>query len=551
MKILNNHLIVICKNSYALALALFLLSLTLSAQDPYITTWKTDNPGGTNNSSILIKTYNMPGYNYDVDWDNDGVFDQFGITGGVIHDFGTPGTYTIRIQGDFLGIRMSTSADNLKLISIDQWGDIEWEYLYGAYQGAENMIYNATDAPDLSNVTNLSSMFEGATNFNGDLNNWDVSNVTHFSYMFSNAAGFNGNISDWNMVNAKYLSGMFNGAISFNRNIENWDVSNVYYFRSMFAEATSFQGDLENWVVSNANSMKSMFFRASSFNGNIENWDVSNVNEFSSMFSEASSFDRNLGNWQLYSGAHLPGMFSNSGMSVTNYDNTLIGWSTQSVYNRDLGAHGLKYCNGQSAREFLILANDWTINGDTYDCSVLPVDFIDFSGIQNNDKINLRWSTAQEINNKGFQIQKLGPDHQWENLGFVPAQSDEQSGTKYYKFLDYQPESGLNIYRLRQEDLDGTTSYSKTISIIFLDGTQYVNVFPNPSHSKFVYANFPHGGNYQLQIKNTLGHVVSNQTINVADRNKPIMINIPQSGIFYLNFSNGTSSFSKKVIILD
>ncbi len=65
--------------------------------DDFVTTWKTDNAGISNSTSITIPTTGT-GYNYDVDWNNDGTFDEFGITGSATHDFGVAGTYTIRIQ---------------------------------------------------------------------------------------------------------------------------------------------------------------------------------------------------------------------------------------------------------------------------------------------------------------------------------------------------------------------------------------------------------------------------------------------------------------------
>ncbi len=53
---------------------------------PFITTWKTDNAGTSGSTSITIPTTGA-GYNYDVDWNNDGTFDEFGLTGSVTHDF--------------------------------------------------------------------------------------------------------------------------------------------------------------------------------------------------------------------------------------------------------------------------------------------------------------------------------------------------------------------------------------------------------------------------------------------------------------------------------
>ncbi|MCG8702291.1 MAG: DUF285 domain-containing protein, partial [Bacteroidales bacterium] len=64
----------------------------------FITTWKTDNDGTSGTTEITIPINSSYTYNYDVDWDNDGVFDETGLTGSVTHDFGTAGTYIIRIQ---------------------------------------------------------------------------------------------------------------------------------------------------------------------------------------------------------------------------------------------------------------------------------------------------------------------------------------------------------------------------------------------------------------------------------------------------------------------
>ncbi|MCB0520515.1 MAG: hypothetical protein KDD27_16365, partial [Saprospiraceae bacterium] len=73
----------------------------------FVTTWKTDNPGSSGPTSITIPTQLALSYNYDVDWNNDGIFDQTGISGDIVHDFGVAGTYTIRIRGTFPAIDFS------------------------------------------------------------------------------------------------------------------------------------------------------------------------------------------------------------------------------------------------------------------------------------------------------------------------------------------------------------------------------------------------------------------------------------------------------------
>ena len=74
-----------------------------------------------------------------------------------------------------------------------------------------------------SNVTNMFSMFDGATNtFNQPLDKWDVSNVTDMSYIFEEAKKFNQPLNNWNISKVTSMSGMFKKAISFNQPLNNW-----------------------------------------------------------------------------------------------------------------------------------------------------------------------------------------------------------------------------------------------------------------------------------------------------------------------------------------
>ncbi|MFK7831632.1 MAG: BspA family leucine-rich repeat surface protein, partial [Winogradskyella sp.] len=226
------------KNLFLIQLIFVLiLSTSLFGQTRFITTWDTTNPGTSNSTSITIPTIGA-GYNYDVDWNSDGTFDEFGITGDVTHDFGAPGIYTIRIRGSFPRIYFNNSGDKDKIITIARWGAMSWTSMENAFYGCSNLIINtaAPDAPDLSLVTSMSGMFRDATNVNGAAAHWDVSNITDMSNLFRNALNFNQNLSAWNVSNVTNMSNMFNSNTNFNTNLSAWDVSNVTNMTDMLLD---------------------------------------------------------------------------------------------------------------------------------------------------------------------------------------------------------------------------------------------------------------------------------------------------------------------------
>jgi hypothetical protein len=97
----------------------------------------------------------------------------------------------------------------------------------------------------------------------------------------------------------------------------------------------------------------------------------------------------------------------------------------------------------------------------TYNVVVLPVELLNFKGTNKDNTNVLTWTTATEINNKGFQIERQNPtEDKWDILGFKTANNKAST----YQFTDNTPLS-VSYYRLRQIDNDGTETLSKIISI--------------------------------------------------------------------------------------
>lgn len=87
---------------------------------------------------------------------------------------------------------------------------------------------------DVSEVTDMTGLFEELVTFNGDISEWDVSNVEIMSDMFYNCRSFNGDITKWNTGNVVYMNGMFYGCTKFNRDISKWDVGRAKESKTVF-----------------------------------------------------------------------------------------------------------------------------------------------------------------------------------------------------------------------------------------------------------------------------------------------------------------------------
>ena len=263
------------------------------ARSDFVTTWQTTTAG----ESITIPVGGATG-TYTVHW-GDGTVEA-GVSGDRTHAYRDAGTYTVKISGDFGRIFLNSQQPNAnRLASIEQWGDIRWESMNSAFNGASNMVYRATDVPDLSRVTDARYMFYRAESFDGNLSGWDVSRVTDMFGMFWRASSFNGDLSGWDVSRVTDMALMFTHAASFNADISGWDASRVTDMTSMFWRASSFNGDLSGWDVSSVARMAGMFAQASTFNSDISGWNVSSVTDMAKMFDTTYDFAQNLGNWYI------------------------------------------------------------------------------------------------------------------------------------------------------------------------------------------------------------------------------------------------------------
>lgn len=169
----------------------------------------------------------------------------------------------------------------------------------------------------------------------------------------------------------------------------------------------------------------------------------------------------------------------------------------------------------------------------SYSAAVLPVELISFEGQSKGLGNLLTWKTANEQNNKGFQIERLNPVSQtWDILAFKTANNK----TSTYEYTDNTPLS-ISTYRLRQIDNNGKETLSKVISIAQKSNSKLI-AYPNPV-SNVLTIDTDLIGDYQ--ITNLLGQTVLRGTANTQ-----ISVSALPEGTYILKVGTEQMKFMKQ-----
>ena len=181
--------------------------------------------------------------------------------------------------------------------------------------------------------------------------------------------------------------------------------------------------------------------------------------------------------------------------------------------------------------------------------SALPVTWLNFNGVLRNNETYLNWSTANEFNSKGFEVQKSMDGQTFADIGFVEG-AGNSSIINNYSYTDAKVQSGTNYYRLKQVDLDGRFSYSSVIQIEY--SSFKWAVLGNPvANNSWVQLQLDKKANVSLQIISINGAII--KTINkgnIAAGTYSIQLNLPNTNtnMYIVRLVVNGETFSKKII---
>ncbi|MCK6614034.1 MAG: T9SS type A sorting domain-containing protein [Ignavibacteriaceae bacterium] len=176
----------------------------------------------------------------------------------------------------------------------------------------------------------------------------------------------------------------------------------------------------------------------------------------------------------------------------------------------------------------------------------LPVELTSFTASQTGNTLQLRWSTASETNNHGFEIERSTDNNRFYSIGFVKGAGSTQEPQEYI-YTDSPDKPGTYYYRLKQTDFNATYKYSDVITAAFSENIQaYIleQNYPNPFNpsTRIKFSIPQQNGKTRQLVTLTVYDILGNEIAVLINEEKP-------SGTYEVDFTAKDASLSAGVYV--
>jgi photosystem II stability/assembly factor-like uncharacterized protein len=185
----------------------------------------------------------------------------------------------------------------------------------------------------------------------------------------------------------------------------------------------------------------------------------------------------------------------------------------------------------------------------------VPVELASFTGTSNGKEVILNWSTATELNNQGFEIERSEDNVSFNKIGFVPG-FGTTTEPKSYSYSDQPVSIGKYYYRLKQIDYDGSYEYSGVVEVEWHAFKSYLleQNYPNPFNpTTTIGFGIQNKSNVKITILNAIGEEVA---VVLNEEREPGFhqvefnaANLP-SGVYFCRIQASSFVETKKMILL-
>ena len=188
---------------------------------------------------------------------------------------------------------------------------------------------------------------------------------------------------------------------------------------------------------------------------------------------------------------------------------------------------------------------------------IVPVELASFSASFNNNVVNIEWTTASELNNRGFEVERAIDFNNFSAIGFV-AGNGTTSEQHFYGFSDNVDLTGSHTihYRLKQINFDGTIEYSKIVDVIFDMPAEFVldQNYPNPFNpTTLISFKLAKDSYTTLKVYDFLGREVStliNEFKSAGTYNISFNASSLPSGTYFYTLTSEGFAGTKKMILI-
>ena len=207
--------------------------------------------------------------------------------------------------------------------------------------------------------------------------------------------------------------------------------------------------------------------------------------------------------------------------------------------------------NGAAFGLFAALANGNVVE---LTAGVLPVELSSFNANVNGTSVTLNWSTASELNNNGFEVQRKSGD-EFVTIAFVKG----AGSTTEIQNSSYSDENllvGKYSYRLKQVDFNGTFEYSNVINVDLFSPNEFVldQNYPNPFNpSTIISFSVPQSSFVTLKVYDVLGNEVStlvNETKEAGKYNISFDASGLSNGVYFYSINSDNFTSTKKMLLM-
>ncbi|MCK6606345.1 MAG: T9SS type A sorting domain-containing protein [Ignavibacteriaceae bacterium] len=234
------------------------------------------------------------------------------------------------------------------------------------------------------------------------------------------------------------------------------------------------------------------------------------------------------------------------------WQKTYGGTASDVAYSMDLTSDGGYVVVGHTLSSGAGVHDAWLLRTVT---QIIPVELVSFTAYRTGGRVILNWTTASEVNNSGFEIQRSTDKTDFTSIGFVPGKgtaTEHQS----YSCSDHNAAQGINYYRLKQIDYSGSFEYSGVIEVAPTNiGTfELKQNFPNPFNpSTVINFSLPATSLVSLKIFDASGNEVALLVNEVKpEGNYQVVFNAASlpSGVYFCKLQAGVFFETKKLLLI-